>query len=788
MVFGASNSSCDAPAFRRLWSAVSVSLGLAAPSGDGDGMAVLRWTAWAEGDKCPVAVAVGKLTHSLVTFHRDWHGDMGKVKARPIHMLQIPLKHELQLILQPELILPESQSALQWHLLLYHALAQLSSLLCSEGSVLDYKLYCQERPWTLGCISSPPSCNDTAQWRKSPAELLNCAERETTTSSVLRCLGRGMPENPSRLLDLVVPLQSSWWHAMADLLRDRTFHRSDKVGVHISAPCNKAIATEYLPVALCSGQKMAPKHGHIVRSEVLENRLEAVVFATTAQKLQGCGIELEIHLHVNEVGEIATRFLGPCIGIACREQCASWEGTHYLRFSIVACGFSPITCATASGHATEPSLHTLITCRLPWQIVPKWMGGYRADQDVLQVELKEMDGVFSKSISLEICPFERPKERHILGCLKPSMGVGQFSQLLDDWLRYHRLMGVDHFMLYDVDGSIEPLLSTGVLSSLLQHGRLTYVPHFSRNMGARMEALTVELWHKGLANQCIQPRSVNHCLALSRSAGFEWFVYLRGMDKFLHSDVDPSSGMLRRFLDALPSQMPSFQILRRHCGATDVEAMRVAAQLSAEVELPVPVFSQFQRCEALQLSVDDPMRDDSWVPAMRPSLVDFAMTNMAISFNRSTDFFAAVPVRILRAQHFVRAFEGKEVGPRLYAPDMKDANRFTELDTMMDWATAALRQKDVVFEADSLMLLETSWMFKICCAYWYLHILLRLGERKILRVFLPWKFSKRGAKILYYESLVGCVQLKPAAMLQLDSIQHVDSNKKSPQATDPYPD
>ena len=235
---------------------------------------------------------------------------------------------------------------------------------------------------------------------------------------------------------------------------------------------------------------------------------------------------------------------------------------------------------------------------------------------------------------------------------------------------------------------------------------------------------------------------------------FEWFVYLRGMDKFLHSDVDPSSGMLRRFLDALPSQMPSFQILRRHCGTTDLEAMRVAAQLSAEVELPVPVFSQFQRCEALQLSVDDPMRDDSWVPAMRPDLVDFAMTNMAISFNRSTSF-AAVPVRILRAQHFVRAFEGKEVGPRLYAPDMKDANRFTELDTMMDWATAALRQKkiDVFQAADSLMLLETSWMFKICCVYLVSsYFLLRL-VKEIFEGFSPLKIPKKGVqKILYYES------------------------------------
>lgn len=106
--------------------------------------------------------------------------------------------------------------------------------------------------------------------------------------------------------------------------------------------------------------------------------------------------------------------------------------------------------------------------------------------------------------------------------------------------------------------------------------------------------------------------------------------------------------------------------------------MQAAARLSASVQLPVPA-----------------MRDQSWVPAMRPSAVDFAMTNMAVDFNKSTESttFAVVPVRLLRAQHFVRAFEvGGEFGPRSYAPDMKDASRFSELDTRMDWATAALRQ------------------------------------------------------------------------------------------------
>ena len=507
---------------------------------------------------------------------------MGKVKARPIHMLQIPLKHDLQLILQPELILPQSQTALQWHLLLYYGLAQLSSLLCPESweVVLDYKLYCQQRPWTLGCTNTLPSCNDTAQWRKSPTDLLHCAaERET--SRVLRCLGLGMPANPERLLDLVVPLQISWWHAVAALLKDRhTVHRGARVaggvgGLRVSAPCREAIASEYLAVALCPHGPIAPKHGHIARSEVLENRLEAVAFAATAQELVGCGVQIEIHLHVSELGEVTT-FLGPCIGIACREQCATWEASHYLRFSCTVEAVhvkEVIPCTTASGHATEPSLHTLITCRLPRRLLPKWLGG-PSTLDALQLELQEMDGIFSKSIPLKLCSFQRPKERGSLGCLKPALGAGQFSQLLDDWLRYHRLMGVDHFMLYDVDGSIEPLLSGGTFSTLLQQGRLTYVPRFSGHMGPRIENLTAELWRRGLGQICVQPRHVNHCLALSRSAGFEWFVYLRGMDKYLHSDVDPSSGMLRRFLNNLPSQMPSFQILRRHCGGTDPVAMQ----------------------------------------------------------------------------------------------------------------------------------------------------------------------------------------------------------------------
>ena len=53
---------------------------------------------------------------------------------------------------------------------------------------------------------------------------------------------------------------------------------------------------------------------------------------------------------------------------------------------------------------------------------------------------------------------------------------------------------------------------------------------------------------------------------------------------------------------------------------------------------------------------------------------------------------AAMPIRRLRAQHFVRAFEvdGVAASHRAYAMDML-AKRFSELDVSMHWALKELR-------------------------------------------------------------------------------------------------
>ena len=602
---------CDSARWQRLWASTSAVLG----SSTGN-VAELRWTSWGH-ETCPVAVLASRLAHCILTFRRDWHGDIRKLKARPIHMLQIPLKRDLELIQQPHLLLPRGE--LQWHQLVFQAMARLSGLLCPD---VDYNVYCQERPWSFGCGRPRPACNSTVSWRKSPEELRRCVQRGSR--HVLRCVRLAMPQTPSRLLDLLVPQQTSWWLAVSDALQGhvgRRFQRAER------AACGMAVAGQYLAAALCPlDAKVAPRDGYTDRTEVLPGRLEAMTLAATARELPGCGVEFELHLQLGELQ--APRTLEPCEGVACREQCATWEASNYLRFT---CG--GYRASTASGHATEPALHSLLRCRLPYRVLPSWLGG-RGNE--LFLEVSELDGVFAKSIQLKICPYERPKgPQSIAFCVRPVFGAQKFSQLLDDWLRYHRMMGAEHVFLYDLDNSLEPLLSKGLAAELLQAGRLTHVPNFSHRMGVRVYALNEDFWQKGLSNICLESQQANHCLALARSAGFEWFVYLRGLDKFLHSDGDRSPGMVRRLLQQ--SGQPYFQVLRRHCGGTDPEAMQEAADISAKAGLPAPVFSRYQLCEPIQLSIDNPYRDDSWVPVMRTAEVDLLMTNMALDFNSTKE-------------------------------------------------------------------------------------------------------------------------------------------------------
>ena len=202
---------CDSPTWQGVWETTSRLLSYQASASDNFNH--LRWTSHADQDRCPIAIAVSRIVHCILTFQRDWHGDIPKVLARPIQMLHTPFSWELQLILQPHLMLPETSTSRAWHLLFLEALAQLSDMLCPGGGVVpDYQQYCRDNPWTFGCDQLRlPACDGPVQWPKSSTQLYECGMKHGAPG--WRCILRGLPPAKS-LLELLVPSQSSWWYAL----------------------------------------------------------------------------------------------------------------------------------------------------------------------------------------------------------------------------------------------------------------------------------------------------------------------------------------------------------------------------------------------------------------------------------------------------------------------------------------------------------------------------------------------------------------------------------------------
>lgn len=828
----------------------------------------LAYTTHRDAARCPVAAAVGRLWHLALTHERDVHGDFFKTLARPVALLQLPFRVEVELLTDEEDSLPRAFAS-SWFELLFLILASLSRKLCpsleEDGTAapsMNMREFCHQRPGTLGCVFPLPSCESPSPWRLDAKQIIARCWGQSTPPRAAACVREAMPERPGRLLELLVPAQAKEWLAVKNVLTVQHFaaETSEMVTqpwasgwdaasgpVPALAPCHAVEAAQsYIPAALCEpGTSMAQSNGHVEQCEVLDGKLQVVVFSAAARELPGCGVELEFSIHVDEMR--APSELQACDGIACREQCATWEGGHYLRFScalMAAEGSEPVLvvpATTFSGHSSEPSLHTVVSCRFPadlpeipywlragggaathgprcpdagldaygrcwllstvgatcastcvahglsfvWQVPPPespmiprlllrqpaikqtpWArlecyvpgedrfhtaqrtpelntGDWGNPEDwrwpscrlacpcqpsappspaqsvggPLHVELREVDGVFARPIPLQLCEMRRPslQRRRVVACTRPLVGAASHERLLADWLAYHRLLDVDHFIIYDADGSVAPLLEGSisaegtsgarhVLRELWRDGRLSYVRELPRRLGDRMAGLYDSFWRQVGGNACIETLLANHCLGLAKSQGFHWLVFLRGLDKFLHADPvalgrDPPSSLLHRYLRRFPQNKPGFLVHRRDCGGhAGLEGGSAVgsgvADPAGTVE-PQPVFAVFPRCEARD-SAAAPGRDFSWVPVMRPGRTHSMLPNMPVPHNATQGLMRFAHVNVLRAQHFVRAFQaGGEHGRRHYDKgwDRTEEALFTELDKDMAWALPLLRQR-----------------------------------------------------------------------------------------------
>lgn len=146
---------------------------------------------------------------------------------------------------------------------------------------------------------------------------------------------------------------------------------------------------------------------------------------------------------------------------------------------------------------------------------------------------------------------------------------------LDEWLVYHRFLGVDHFFVYDD----EPDLSMAeFLKPHCQH--VTVVPWFER--------------HRHLPGRNKQTKAYTH--ALSNGLGsFEWVAYI-DVDEFLlfkrHSSI-------QEFLSSLDRSVSSVSLnwmLFGHNGFHDDPAGLVTSALTRRMFLPACQCKSISRC------------------------------------------------------------------------------------------------------------------------------------------------------------------------------------------------
>ena len=111
------------------------------------------------------------------------------------------------------------------------------------------------------------------------------------------------------------------------------------------------------------------------------------------------------------------------------------------------------------------------------------------------------------------------KYRTNLSCLLEAFGLWWF---LHDWLEYHRHIGIDNFMVYDIDGSFSSGLEQFVQNGFVSYLRL-WADRLSDSLGNITRSLDTPL--------CVELYAYAHCL-ISSFAVSDWVVLLHAPDEY----------------------------------------------------------------------------------------------------------------------------------------------------------------------------------------------------------------------------------------------------------------
>ncbi|CAE8626392.1 unnamed protein product [Polarella glacialis] len=330
--------------------------------------------------------------------------------------------------------------------------------------------------------------------------------------------------------------------------------------------------------------------------------------------------------------------------------------------AVVSCAFEAEALRAAAGSAQTLFLHLN---------APNW--------DVRAVPLcVEQLGSHGVQDLLNLAP-EPP--RLLTVCTGVMFAAGQRSPgsqadaptLLEQWLAYHEEMGVDHFALYDSDGSAGPVAAPRAAA-----GKVSYFPHWPSQLSEKLGSISLTPH----CRHCLSALAEAHCLWSNRGLS-RWVVTLHSFDAYLAVNQGPWGGTMPGATLALPLTL--LEPVRREIGTVAIPMLdfggppRNSSWLIARF-----VYRAIQPVQVLaEIGRGNP-RDDCWlnhpgVTLKNPENVWGVYDHYARSRPGSTD--VEVPFELLRVNHYVDTF-GPRCSSRFLHCEVPDAGLLWVLPAM----------------------------------------------------------------------------------------------------------
>eukprot|EP00930_Biecheleria_cincta_P070142 TRINITY_DN57792_c0_g1_i1.p1 TRINITY_DN57792_c0_g1~~TRINITY_DN57792_c0_g1_i1.p1 ORF type:complete len:833 (+),score=125.05 TRINITY_DN57792_c0_g1_i1:129-2627(+) len=220
--------------------------------------------------------------------------------------------------------------------------------------------------------------------------------------------------------------------------------------------------------------------------------------------------------------------------------------------------------------------------------------------------------------------------------------------LFEQWLLFHEEVGVDHFWVYDSDGS-----AASTVLPIVKRGKISYFPHWPAQRSRKLGEISIAPH----CRHCLSVLAESHCLWANRGLS-QWVITLHSFDAYLAVTQNwaapvANGAALSRPLDVLETrrkEIGTVAIAMIDFGGPPVNSSWLVERFQHRAIEPVQVLAEIGRGNP---------RDDCWlnhpgVTLRNPNNVWGVYDHYARSHAGSLD--VEIPFQLLRVNHYVDTF------------------------------------------------------------------------------------------------------------------------------------